>query len=218
MKLLLKFLVAVVLFAQVVRADWLLLWEPEGLVAEMGGWPNPWKPAGVAKNVELRGGMDLGPGLRMGSLNNAWGSSADFTAGSRRVAELSGQYFTFEVAPASGHVLELFALEMNVRLTSAALEGGVWYVWEYSMRGLPFAAIGEPVLLSTATGAVEEAPSRGIRRPPLYLRGVSELRRVEGAVTFRLISWSDKLPRYHFNIGRLDGPDLVLRGVAKPSR
>lgn len=197
------------------RGDVLACWDPELLHADRGGWPSPWFPTGVGKNIKIREGLSRGPGLRAGNLNKAWGSNVDFSSRSRDEAERAGQFFTFEVEPAPGHTLELNAIDLNVRLTDITLTRGIWYQWEYRIGTDSFLPIGAPLELSKTTYSGDTGDTLGLRLPVVDLTGVSALRRVEGPVTLRLISWSDRVSRYYINIGRLEGDDLVLHGVAK---
>lgn len=197
----------------------LIGWDPQGMSAANGGWPDGWSSSSqggtvtVDSGIQIVEGLNRGAGTTAGTLNNGWGATG-INQTTQAAAITDNDYIFFSLAPQEGNIMSLSALDYNVRLVSTPWNSGdARYLWQYKVGDGSFVDIGAPLSL------VGEYDTNGVAQPTLNLSGIAALQNVTEEVEFRMYAWNSG---GQFVFGRLAGNDLALSGsvsaVPEPSR
>jgi hypothetical protein len=146
--------------------------------------------SGLAASNLSRGSGITATALGRGYAANGW----SLTTNTKANAISTNQYMQFTVAPVTGKIVTLTALNARLRRSSATAPNA--YIWTYSTNGTSFTDIGSDVsFTSTADGADQTQ---------IDLSSITELQNVPAGttLTFRIYAWGGTSTTSTFSIGR----------------
>jgi hypothetical protein len=122
-----------------------------------------------------------GAGLNPASLARSFVSlttvASSVAVSDTAIAIGANMYYGFSVTPLPGKKLHLSGLDYKLRISGGGAR--VWY-WKYSVDGVNFSAIANPIVLNTATAA------EGNFMPHISLSEIPALQNIGTTVYFRL--------------------------------